>query len=250
MSLISHNISKSFGLKHVVHGVHLSITRGEIVGLFGANGAGKTTSFLMMAGLLKPDSGQIVLNNCDVTQWPMYRRARLGLRYLPQEPSIFRGMTVSENLLAVAQVLEPQRSVQKRVVEQLLEEFRLTPIAHSAATVLSGGERRRVEIARALIGRPSFLLLDEPLAGIDPRSIEELSLLIRHLAGQNLGILVTDHNVKDMLPIVDRAYVMHDGRVLHQGTPQDIAMHPDVRALYLGQNFEYSGPSSRPSGRL
>jgi lipopolysaccharide export system ATP-binding protein len=192
----------------------------------------------MMAGVIKPDSGQIILANHDVTQWPMYRRARLGLRYLPQEASIFRGMTVYENLMAVAQVLEPNRKTQKQIVEQLLEEFRLTAIANSKASVLSGGQRRRVEIARSLIGNPSFLLLDEPLAGIDPRSVQEVALLIRHLAGQNLGILITDHNVKDMLPIVDRAYVMHDGRILHHGTPQEIATHPDVKALYLGQNFE------------
>jgi len=238
MNLESHTIRKSFGLKTVVHGVSFRITRGEIVGLFGANGAGKTTSFLMMAGLLKPDSGHIILGDYDITQWPMYRRARLGLRYLPQEPSIFRGMTVRENLMAVAQVLMPTKRLQNDVVDKLLEEFRLTSIASSPATVLSGGERRRVEIARSLIDNPSFLLLDEPLAGIDPRSISELSLLIQHLAGQNLGILVTDHNVKDMLPIVNRAYVMHDGRVLHDGSPQEIVEHPDVRALYLGQNFE------------
>lgn len=238
MHLIAENITKSFGLKPVVQGVDFSIGQGEVVGLFGANGAGKTTSFLMMAGILKPDAGRIVLGAYDVTQWPMYRRARLGLRYLPQEPSIFRGMSVYDNLLAVAQVFTPSRSLQKSMVESLLEEFRLTRIARSSATVLSGGERRRVEIARSLLGNPSFLLLDEPLAGIDPRSIGELALLIRHLAAQNLGILVTDHNVKDMLPIVDRAYIMHDGRVLHQGKPQEVVEHPDVRALYLGQNFE------------
>ena len=238
MNLTSHCICKTFGLKTVVYGADFDIARGTVVGLFGANGAGKTTSFLMMAGVIKPDSGEIVLAEHNVTQWPMYRRARLGLRYLPQEPSIFRGMTVAENLLAVAQVLEPNRKIQKQIVEELLEEFRLTAIAKFKATILSGGQRRRVEIARALIGKPSFLLLDEPLAGIDPRSIQEVALLIRHLAGQNLGILVTDHNVKDMLPIVDRAYVMHDGRVLHQGTPQEIATHPDVKSLYLGQNFE------------
>ena len=237
MSFISHHLSKSFGLKPVVHDVDFCIHRGQVVGLFGANGAGKTTSFLMMAGILKPDSGQIILSNYDVTQWPMYRRARLGLRYLPQEPSIFRGMSVFENLMAVAEVLV-ERPLRKRVVESLLEEFRLTAIAHSASTVLSGGERRRVEIARSLIGNPSFLLLDEPLAGIDPRSIGELAQFIRHLAKQNIGILVTDHNVKDMLPIVDMAYVMHDGRVLCCGTAHDVASNSDVRSLYLGQQFE------------
>lgn len=237
MSLISRHICKSFGLKQVVHGVDFCIKKGQVVGLFGANGAGKTTSFLMMAGILKPDSGQIILDDYDVTKWPMYRRARLGLRYLPQEPSIFRGMSVFENLMAVAEVLVDRPS-RKRVVERLLEEFRLTAIADSAATVLSGGERRRVEIARSLIGNPSFLLLDEPLAGIDPRSIGELAQLIRHLARQNLGILVTDHNVKDMLPIVDMAYVMHEGRVLYHGTPQDVSSNSDVRSLYLGQQFQ------------
>ncbi len=237
MSLISHQICKSFGLKQVVHGVDFYIKKGQVVGLFGANGAGKTTSFLMMAGILKPDSGQIILGDYDVTQWPMYRRARLGLRYLPQEPSIFRDMSVFQNLMAVAEVLV-DRPARKRVVERLLEEFRLTAIAHSGASVLSGGERRRVEIARSLIGNPSFLLLDEPLAGIDPRSIGELAQLIRHLAQQNLGILVTDHNVKDMLPIVDMAYVMHEGRVLYCGTPNDVASNTDVRALYLGQHFQ------------
>ncbi|MBM3631711.1 MAG: LPS export ABC transporter ATP-binding protein [Alphaproteobacteria bacterium] len=241
MALISRQICKSFGLKQVVHGVDFYIKKGHVVGLFGANGAGKTTSFLMMTGILKPDSGQIILEDYDVTQWPMYRRARLGLRYLPQEPSIFRGMSVFENLMAVAEVLV-DRPARKRVVERLLEEFRLTGIAHSAATVLSGGQRRRVEIARSLIGNPSFLLLDEPLAGIDPRSIEELAQLIRHLAKQNFGILVTDHNVKDMLPIVDMAYVMHEGRVLYYGAPNDVANNAEVRALYLGQHFQMPNP--------
>jgi lipopolysaccharide export system ATP-binding protein len=237
MKLISNAVSKKFGLQQVVHDFDFTLKRGEVVGLFGPNGAGKTTSFLMLAGILKPDSGQIILSDYDVTQWPMYRRARFGLRYLPQEPSIFRGMSVSENLMAVAQVLVPGRTLQQTIVAQMLEEFRLTSIARSKASVLSGGERRRVEIARTLIGDPAFLLLDEPLAGIDPRSIGEVAQLIRHLAARNLGILVTDHNVKDMLNVVDRAYIMHNGHVLFHGTPQEIAAHPDVRHLYLGQNF-------------
>lgn len=237
MMLLSHRLYKSFGKKSVVQGVSLCVHKGEVVGLFGSNGAGKTTCFLMMAGIIKPDQGTILLNEHDVTHWPLYQKARIGLRYLPQDRSIFRGMTVEENIFSVLEVVEPDAIKRKGYLTHLLEEFNLIHIRHSQATVLSGGERRRVEIARALVGNPSFLLLDEPLSGIDPKSIRELTELILYLAQQGMGILVTDHNVKDMLPIVHRAYVMHHGKIFQEGTPSLIANSPYVREVYLGESF-------------
>ena len=237
MSLMSRHLYKSFGRKPVVTDVSISVKRGEIVGLFGPNGAGKTTSFLMMAGLLKPDQGTILLNDRDVTGWPLYQKARLGLRYLPQDKSIFRGMTVEENILCVLEVVESSKNTRTHILNHLLDEFGLKHIRSSQAEVLSGGERRRVEIARALVGNPHFLLLDEPLAGIDPKSIKDLSALITYLAQQGMGILVTDHNVKDMLPIVDRAYILHHGKIFQEGPPSEIATNPHVREVYLGESF-------------
>ena len=237
MSLMSRHLYKSFGRKPVVTDVSISVKKGEIVGLFGPNGAGKTTSFLMMAGLLKPDQGTISLNDRNVTGWPLYQKARLGLRYLPQDKSIFRGMTVEENILCVLEVVESSKNTRRHILNHLLNEFGLEHIRSSQAEVLSGGERRRVEIARALVGNPHFLLLDEPLAGIDPKSIKDLSALIIYLAQQGMGILVTDHNVKDMLPIVDRAYILHHGKIFQEGPPSEIANNPHVREVYLGESF-------------
>lgn len=237
MSFISHHLFKTFRKKLVVQDVSISVKAGEIVGLFGPNGAGKTTCFLMMAGLLKPDKGTLFLNDKNVTNWPLYRKARVGLRYLPQDTSIFRGMTVEENILAVLEVLEKDKICRRHILEELLNEFNLNSIRYSSAQVLSGGERRRVEIARALVGRPKFLLLDEPLTGIDPKSIHELAQLAHYLAQQNMGILVTDHNVKDMLRIVHRAYIMHHGKIFQEGSPAEIAQSSHVREIYLGDSF-------------
>lgn len=237
MSLISRHLYKSFSRKPVVSDVSISVNKGEVIGLFGPNGAGKTTSFLMMAGLSKPDRGTIFLNERDVTGWPLYQKARLGLRYLPQDKSIFRGMTVEQNIMCVLEVVESSKNTRKKILDRLLDEFGLEHIRRSQASVLSGGERRRVEIARALVGNPQFLLLDEPLAGIDPKSIKDLSLLITYLAQQGMGILVTDHNVKDMLPIVHRAYILHHGKIFQEGPPDLIANSPHVREVYLGESF-------------
>jgi lipopolysaccharide export system ATP-binding protein len=237
MSLFAHNLQKSFKGKEIVRDVSLHIQRGEVVGLFGPNGAGKTSCFLMIAGLLKPDQGKIFLQDTEVTYWPLYRKARVGMRYLPQEACIFRGMSVEDNLMCALEIAEPRPDRRKEQLEALIEEFHLDNIRHSSALVLSGGERRRVEIARALVGSPSFILLDEPLAGIDPKSIEEIKDLIHHLVKRNMGILVTDHNVKDMLRIVHRAYVMDQGQVIQEGTPDVIACDPKVREIYLGDSF-------------
>ncbi|MGL4426424.1 MAG: LPS export ABC transporter ATP-binding protein [Alphaproteobacteria bacterium] len=231
------NLLKSFRGKRVVDNVSLTLKKGEIIGLLGPNGAGKTTSFSMMTGLVSPDEGRILLNGQDITRLPMYRRARLGIRYLPQESSIFRGLTVEENIKAVLEVLEKDPTVREKQLESLLEEFSLTKIRTSSALTLSGGERRRVEIARALAGNPQFILLDEPLAGIDPKAIGDLRALILHLKERFIGILITDHNVRDMLQIVDRAYIINEGHVIKEGTPQEIVSDLKVRQVYLGENF-------------
>jgi lipopolysaccharide export system ATP-binding protein len=236
MALVGKNLHKSFKDALVVSNVSLSVKTGEIVGLFGANGAGKTTCFLLMAGLITPDKGKITINGTDVTRQPLYKRAQQGLRYLPQDASILEGLSVEDNLYAVAELFY-SRPKYHHIVDDLLKEFRLTTIRHKKGSILSGGQRRRVEIARTLIGQPSFILFDEPLAGIDPKSIQDLALLIKNLSSRNIGILITDHNVKDMLPLVDRAYIMHDGRIIGQGSPTEIIRNQEVRTSYLGTAF-------------
>ena len=235
--LVVKNIAKSFGKRQVVRDVSLSLQRGEVVGLLGPNGAGKTTCFYMIMGLIGVDSGEISIDGEDVTRLPMYQRARLGVGYLPQEASIFRGMTVEENVLAVAELVEKDRAARMAQVDSLLSELHVEHLRHQAATSLSGGERRRVEIARALASRPSFMLLDEPFTGIDPLAISDISDLVRYLKQRGLGVLITDHQVRETLQIVDRAYVMYDGEVLFDGPPESVLRNEDVRRVYLGEQF-------------
>lgn len=231
------SLGKSFKGRPVLRDVSLSVQRGEAVGLLGPNGAGKTTSFYCVTGLISPDSGKVLLDNEDITPLPMYRRARLGIGYLPQEASIFRGMTVEANIRAVAEVVESDRAQQDELVESLLDEFNVVHLRQSPALSLSGGERRRVEIARALASRPSFLLLDEPLAGIDPIAVADIRDLVSHLKDRGLGVLITDHNVRETLDIIDRAYILHEGTVLMEGAPSEIVAHEGVRRVYLGERF-------------
>lgn len=235
--LCAKHLSKSYKKRPVLHDVSMRVARGEAVALLGPNGAGKTTSFYIMTGLINADSGIITLNGEDVTNLPMYRRAKMGLGYLPQEASIFRGLSVEENLRAVIQAQNLRPSEQKTLLEELLSEFSIDHLRRTPALALSGGERRRVEIARALASRPSFILLDEPLAGIDPIAVNDIRDLISHLKTKGIGVLITDHNVRDCLDIVDRAYILHDGRVLMEGTPDEIVDHEDVRKVYLGEGF-------------
>ena len=217
--------------------VSLNVERGEAVGLLGPNGAGKTTSFYCVTGLISPDRGKILLDGQDITPLPMYRRARLGIGYLPQEASIFRGMTVEANVRAVAEVVEPDKAAQDALVDALLQEFSISHLRRSPALALSGGERRRCEIARALASRPSFILLDEPLAGIDPIAVGEIREMVSHLKDRGLGVLITDHNVRETLDIIDRAYILHEGSVLFEGRPSEIVAHEGVRRVYLGERF-------------
>ena len=231
------NLGKQYESRPVVRGVSLSIQRGEVVGLLGPNGAGKTTCFYIITGLIKPDYGTILLDGQDITDLPMYRRARLGLGYLPQEASIFRGLTVEKNIRAVLEVVERSRERREDLLEALLGEFSITHLRRTPSLALSGGERRRVEIARTLASRPHFILLDEPLAGIDPIAVNDIRDLIGHLKERGIGVLITDHNVRDTLDIVDRAYILHDGMVLMNGTPSDIVGNEDVRRVYLGDRF-------------
>ncbi|MBW0143864.1 LPS export ABC transporter ATP-binding protein [Sphingomicrobium clamense] len=231
------SIAKSYDKKVVLSDVSMSVARGEVVGLLGPNGAGKTTSFYSVMGLVKPDAGRIILDNRDITGLPMYRRAILGLGYLPQETSIFRGLTVEQNILSVLEVVEPDRDAREERLEQLLDEFGLTRLRSSNAMALSGGERRRCEIARALAADPSIMLLDEPFAGIDPISISDIRDLVKDLKQRDIGVLITDHNVRETLDIVDRACIIYDGKVLFQGTPQALVADPEVRRLYLGESF-------------
>jgi lipopolysaccharide export system ATP-binding protein len=231
------SIAKSYDRRAVLHDVSLGVHRGEVVGLLGPNGAGKTTCFYSVMGLVKPDSGRIFLDGQDITQLPMYRRAMLGLGYLPQETSIFRGMTVEENIVAVLEVSEPDRATRAARLEQLLGEFGLTALRESPAMALSGGERRRCEIARALAAEPSIMLLDEPFAGIDPISISDIRELVRELKSRDIGVLITDHNVRETLDIVDRACIIYDGQVLFAGTPEALVADQEVRRLYLGESF-------------
>ena len=230
-------LRKSYGQRAVVRDVSLSVRRGEAIGLLGPNGAGKTTLFYMVMGLVRPDAGRIVLDGHDVTDLPMYQRARLGVGYLPQEPSIFRGLTVEDNLKAVLEVAERDKAKRREKLEALLDEFDIARVRTSPAIALSGGERRRVEIARALATGPSFMLLDEPFAGIDPIAVVDIQELVRHLTRRGIGVLITDHNVRETLGLVDRATIIHDGVVLTEGAPGAIVAHPDVRRYYLGEEF-------------
>ena len=231
------SIAKAYDRRAVLHDVSLDVHRGEVVGLLGPNGAGKTTCFYSVMGLVKPDSGRIFLDSQDITDLPMYRRAILGLGYLPQETSIFRGLTVEENIMAVLQVAEPDRDARRDRLEQLLGEFGITSLRDAPAMALSGGERRRCEIARALAADPSIMLLDEPFAGIDPISIADIRELVRELKQRDIGVLITDHNVRETLDIVDRACIIYDGQVLFAGTPEALVADQEVRRLYLGESF-------------
>lgn len=235
--LVIDAVEKTFNKRPVLKGVSLTVKKGEVVGLLGPNGAGKTTTFYSMIGLIEPDAGRILLDGHDITSLPMYRRAQLGIGYLPQEASIFRGMTVEENIWAVLEICEPDRKTREEKLESLLNEFSITHIRHASALALSGGERRRVEIARALATRPSFILLDEPFAGIDPIAISDIRDLVSHLKDRGIGVLITDHNVRETLEIIDRAYIIHDGQVLMSGTPEEIVANEDVRRVYLGDSF-------------
>ena len=235
--LAVHAIEKSFGDKKVVKGASLYVRRGEAVGLLGPNGAGKTTIFYMITGLIKADSGRIELDGHDVTGLPMYQRSRLGVGYLPQEASIFRGLTVEENIRSVLEVVEPNKQRRDHDLNALLEEFNIVRLRKTPSIALSGGERRRVEIARALATRPSYMLLDEPFAGIDPIAVGDLQALVRHLTNRGIGVLITDHNVRETLGLTDRAYIIYSGEVLMEGRTEDIVNNPDVRRLYLGEEF-------------
>jgi len=235
--LVVHNLGKSYANRPVVRDISLSLGRGEAVGLLGPNGAGKTTCFYMIMGLIGLDYGTISLDGNDITNLPMYSRARLGIGYLPQEASIFRGLTVEENILAILEVSEPIQSRRQAVLEDLLGEFSITHLRKVPSIALSGGERRRVEIARALASYPSFILLDEPLAGIDPIAVGDVRSLISHLKDRGIGVLITDHNVRETLGVVNRAYIIHDGKVLMEGKPDEIVGNKAVRKVYLGEKF-------------
>lgn len=235
--LVVDNIGKSFRKRPVVKGVSLRLARGEVAGLLGPNGAGKTTCFYMITGLIPADYGSIYLDGENITQQPMYQRARMGVGYLPQETSIFRAMTVEENVMAVVELRERSQSRAKTAVTELLQELRIEHLRNSPAISLSGGERRRVEIARALASEPSFMLLDEPFAGIDPLAIADIREVITYLKGRGIGILITDHNVRETLDIIDRASIIHAGEVLFEGTPDQIVDDPEVRRVYLGERF-------------
>ena len=235
--LATHGVEKSFAGRKVVKGVTIYVRRGEAVGLLGPNGAGKTTVFYMITGLIKADRGRIELDGYDITSLPMYQRARLGIGYLPQEASIFRGLNVEENIRAVLEMVEPNRRRRDADLTALLEEFGLARLRKTSTIALSGGERRRVEIARALATRPSYMLLDEPFAGIDPIAVGDIQALVRHLTNRGIGVLITDHNVRETLGLTDRAYIIYSGEVLMEGHPEDIVNNPDVRRLYLGEEF-------------
>ncbi len=235
--LSAHNLGKSFKKRPVLRAVNVSVQRGEAVGLLGPNGAGKTTCFYIITGLIRPDVGTITLDGEDITDLPMYRRARLGIGYLPQEASIFRGLTVEQNIRAVLEVSEPVPETRDSMLEALLAEFSITHLRRAPAMALSGGERRRVEIARALATHPHFILLDEPLAGIDPIAVGDIRDLVAHLKDRGIGVLITDHNVRETLEIVDRAYILHQGQVLMEGAPEEIVRDVDVRRVYLGERF-------------
>ena len=231
------SIAKSYDKRAVLNDISLTVGKGEVLGLLGPNGAGKTTCFYSIMGLVRPDAGRILMDGVDVTKLPMYRRAILGLGYLPQETSIFRGMTVEENIRCVLEIMEPDAATREAELEKLLEEFHITELRDSPAMALSGGERRRCEIARALAAKPSIMLLDEPFAGIDPLSIADIRHLVIELKNRGIGVLITDHNVRETLDIVDRACIIYGGQVLFAGSPQDLVADENVRRLYLGEGF-------------
>lgn len=235
--LIAHGLYKSYRGREVVHGASIAVARGEAVGLLGSNGAGKTTIFYMITGLVKADRGIVELDGHDVTRLPMYRRARLGIGYLPQENSIFRGLSVEQNIRAVLEVVEPDKKNREEQLDALLDEFHIGHLRKNAAISLSGGERRRCEIARALASRPAFMLLDEPFTGVDPIAVGDIQALVRHLTSLGIGVLITDHNVRETLGLIDRAYIIHSGTVLFEGQPDEVVESPEVRRLYLGEQF-------------
>ncbi len=236
-TLRTHELTKSYGGRTVVRGVSLEVASGEVVGLLGPNGAGKTTTFYMTVGLTAPDSGHVLLDGKDVTSDPMYVRARKGIGYLPQEPSVFRGLTVEQNILAILETLPINGATRRARLRELLAELNLTPLAGAPAYTLSGGERRRVEITRALVVSPLFILLDEPFAGIDPIAVTDIQKIIFHLKERGIGVLITDHNVRETLRITDRAYIVRDGMIFRSGTPGSLATDEDVRRIYLGTDF-------------
>ena len=236
--LIVNKISKTYGNKKVVRDISMSIKRGEIVGLLGPNGAGKTTTFYMIVGLVKPDTGSILLDKTDLTKAPIYLRGAKGIGYLPQEPSIFRGMNVEDNLLSIIEVVEKDKNKHEIILQGLLNEFNISHVKKSKSLVLSGGERRRLEIARTLAAKPKFLLLDEPLTGIDPVSIEEIKLIIKSLTKKNIGVLITDHNVRETLKIIDKVYIVNEGGIYFEGSPDEAVRNENIKKFYLGSNFE------------
>ena len=238
MKIHTQDLVKQYGKRTVVNNVSFEVSQGEIVGLLGPNGAGKTTSFYMVVGLVKPDTGNVFLDNTEITKLPMYKRAQMGIGYLPQETSIFRKLSVADNIAAVLEMTKLTRGEQQKKLEELLDEFRLQHVRKSPGDVLSGGEKRRTEIARALAGSPKFILLDEPFAGIDPIAVEDIQHIVATLKYKNIGILITDHNVQETLSITDRAYLLFEGKILKAGSAEDLAADPIVRKVYLGQNFE------------
>jgi lipopolysaccharide export system ATP-binding protein len=235
--LRARGLGKSFKRRPVVRGVDIDLRRGEVVGMLGPNGAGKTTCFYMLTGLIPADSGTIEIDGRDVSALPMYRRARLGLGYLPQEASIFRGLTVEDNIRAALEIVEPDRRKRERKLDALLAEFSISHLRRTPALALSGGERRRVEIARCLAGEPAYVLLDEPFAGVDPIAVGDIRDLVAHLKGRGIGVLITDHNVRETLQIIDRAYILHEGHVLMSGAPEAVVEDENVRRVYLGERF-------------
>ncbi len=238
MKLRAENLVKKYGSKEVVRGNSLEVNQGEIIGLLGPNGAGKTTTFYMIVGLIKPNSGHVYLDNLDITDYPMYKRAQLGIGYLAQENSVFRDLSIEDNIKAALEFTPLSKQEQKKKLESLLEEFGLTEKRKRLGKLLSGGERRRTEIARALASNPKFILLDEPFAGVDPIAVEDIQKIVAHLKDKNIGILITDHNVQETLAITDKTYLMFEGKILKHGTPEELAADELVRKVYLGQNFE------------
>lgn len=236
--LSARNLSKKYGKKTVIRDISFDIKQGEVVGLLGPNGAGKTTCFYMIVGLVNVGQGNIFIDQIDITNMPMYQRARLGVGYLPQEASIFRDMTVEDNIYSIIEIIEKDKTKRKERLEELLQEFSITHIRKSHALALSGGERRRVEIARALASNPSFILLDEPFAGVDPIAVNDIRMMVSHLTRKNIGVLITDHNVRETLSIVDRAYIVYDGMILTSGSKDEIVNNIDVKKVYLGEDFK------------